>query len=44
MGSEQVTVKNLQVVGIENNDGVICVKGAVPGSKGSDLIIKIANK
>lgn len=40
MGSEQVTVKNLKVVQIENDNGVICVKGAVPGCKGSDLIIK----
>ena len=40
MGSEQVTIKNLQVVRIEGENGVICVKGAVPGCKGSDLIIK----
>lgn len=41
MGSEQVTVKNLKIVKIEGEDGVICVKGAVPGCKGSDLIIKV---
>ena len=41
MGSEQVTVKNLSIVRIEGEDGVICVKGAVPGFKGSDLIIKV---
>jgi large subunit ribosomal protein L3 len=40
MGSEQVTVKNLEIVRIENEDCVICVKGAVPGYKGSELIIK----
>ena len=40
MGSEQVTIRNLQVVRIEDENGVICVKGAVPGCKGSDLIIK----
>ncbi len=43
MGSDKVTVKNLQVVKIESEDGVICVKGAVPGSKGSDLVIKVLN-
>lgn len=43
MGSEQITVKNLKVVRIESEDGVICVKGAVPGFKGSDLIIKAMN-
>jgi large subunit ribosomal protein L3 len=40
MGSEQVTVKNLEIIKIENEDCVICVKGAVPGYKGSELIIK----
>ena len=30
----------LDVKLIEGEDGVICVKGAVPGCKGSDLIIK----
>lgn len=43
MGSEKVTVKNLEIVRIENNDGVICVKGAVPGYKGTELIIKTSN-
>ena len=43
MGSEQITVKNLKVVRIEAEDGVICVKGAVPGFKGSDLVIKAMN-
>ena len=43
MGSEKVTVKNLKIVKIENNDGVICVKGAVPGCKGAELIIRTSN-
>lgn len=43
MGSDQITVKNLKVVRIEGDNSVICVKGAVPGSKGSDLIIKVLN-
>lgn len=44
MGSEQVTVKNLQIMSIEAEDNIICVKGAIPGSKGSDVIIKTSNK
>lgn len=43
MGNEQVTIKNLVIVSLEAEDNVICVKGAVPGCKGSDLIIKESN-
>ena len=43
MGSEKVTVKNLKIVKIEDDDNVICVKGAVPGCKGTELIIKTSN-
>lgn len=43
MGNEQVTVKNLEIISIELDDRVICVKGAVPGCKGSNLIIKESN-
>ena len=44
MGSEQVTVKNLIIVAIEPEDNIICVKGAIPGAKGGDVIIKSSNK
>ena len=44
MGSEQVTVKNLLIVAIEPEDNIICVKGAIPGAKGGDVIIKSSNK
>lgn len=43
MGNEKVTIKNLEVIAIESDDGIICVKGAVPGSKGSDVVIKTSN-
>ena len=43
MGFDKVTVKNLKIVKIENDDNVICVKGAVPGCKGAELIIKTSN-
>ncbi len=43
MGSEKVTVKNLEIIKIENDDNVICVKGAVPGCKGAELVIKTSN-
>ena len=40
MGNERVTVQNLTVVRIDPEKNVIIVKGAVPGNKGSLLIIK----
>jgi len=44
MGSSRVTVHNLEVVQINNEDGHILIKGAVPGSKGTLLIIRDAIK
>lgn len=44
LGDEQVTVKNLKVVDIDTADNVICVKGAIPGFKGRDVIIKTAKR
>lgn len=35
MGAERVTVKNLQIAGVEAEQGLILIKGAVPGRKGS---------
>jgi len=42
MGDEQVTVKNLEILDIQ--DGTIFVKGLVPGSKGSILVVKKVGK
>lgn len=42
MGSEQVTVKNLEVLDIQ--DGKILVRGLVPGTKGSILVVKKVGK
>lgn len=39
MGSEQVTVKNLQVVEINEEENLLLIRGAVPGSKGTYLEI-----
>jgi large subunit ribosomal protein L3 len=39
MGSQRITVKNLEIMKIESDNAVICVRGAVPGSKGTELII-----
>ena len=44
MGFKKVSIHNLEVVQIDNDDGIISVKGAVPGSIGSFLVIRDAIK
>ncbi|XBC44306.1 MAG: 50S ribosomal protein L3 [Buchnera aphidicola (Schlechtendalia peitan)] len=44
LGNSRVTVQNLDVVKVDLNKNLLLVKGSVPGSKGSDLIIKPAVK
>ena len=43
MGNEQVTVKNLKIVKVDKENNMLYVKGAVPGARGSLLIIKENN-
>jgi len=42
MGSETVTVKNLDIVKIDSEQNLLIVKGAVPGGKGALLTIRVA--
>ena len=35
MGTDRITTKNLQIVQVNKKDGVILIKGAVPGRKGT---------
>jgi large subunit ribosomal protein L3 len=42
MGSETVTVRNLEVVKIDLEQNLLLVKGAVPGAKGALLTIRVA--
>ena len=44
MGNEQVTVQNLEVISIDLENNVILIKGNVPGSKKSMVLIKSAIK
>lgn len=44
MGSEQVTTQNLEVVQIDTERHLLLIKGAVPGSAGSDVYIRPAVK
>ena len=44
MGSEQVTIQNLEVIKVDMEDNCILVKGSVPGPNKSLVIIKSAVK
>ena len=44
MGSEQVTIQNLDVVRVDAENNLILVKGAIPGAKGALITIKQAVK
>jgi large subunit ribosomal protein L3 len=44
LGDERVTVQNLRVLQVREEDGVILVSGAVPGANGSNVIVRPAKK
>jgi large subunit ribosomal protein L3 len=44
MGDKQITVQNLKVVLIDEEEQLIAVKGAIPGSKNSYVVLKDAIK
>lgn len=44
MGGEKVTTQNLKIVGIDKSRKLLLIKGAIPGSKGGDVIVTPAVK
>ena len=44
MGNEKVTIQNLQVIKLDKKNNLLVIKGAVPGHRNSELIIKKAKK
>ena len=44
MGAVRVTTQNLEVVGTDEDRGLIMIKGAVPGSKGAWILVRDAVK
>ena len=44
MGNARRTVQNLQVVMIDKEQGLIAIKGALPGAKGSIVLVRTAVK
>jgi large subunit ribosomal protein L3 len=43
MGNDRVTARNLEVVSLDEENGLIAVKGAVPGFKNGLVLIKIGH-
>ena len=43
MGVDKITVKNLEILIINKENNTIAIKGAIPGTNGSNVVIKIAN-
>jgi len=44
MGSEQVTVRNLEIIEVDTEDNVLVVKGAVPGPNGGYVVVRRAQQ
>ena len=40
MGVEKVTIQNLDIVKIDTENNLLCVKGGIPGVKGGLVVIK----
>jgi large subunit ribosomal protein L3 len=44
MGTQQVTVRNLEIISVDTEDNVIAVKGAVPGPNGGYVVVRRAKR
>ena len=44
MGNVKTTVQNLEIVRVDTEQNLILVKGAIPGSKGGDVVVRPAVK
>ena len=40
MGDERITIQNLEIVQVREADGVILVSGAIPGAKGTFVMVR----
>lgn len=40
LGTEKVTVQNLEIVKIDNENNLIAIKGAIPGANGGTVVVK----
>ena len=44
MGTDQVTIRNLEIVSVDSDDNVIAVKGAIPGPNGGYVMVRRAKR
>ncbi|MBV8550693.1 MAG: 50S ribosomal protein L3 [Acidobacteriaceae bacterium] len=44
MGTDQVTIRNLEIVSVDTEDNVIAVRGAVPGPNGGYVMVRRAKR
>jgi large subunit ribosomal protein L3 len=44
MGTDQVTVRNLEIVSVDPDDNIIAVKGAIPGPNGGYVMVRRAKR
>lgn len=44
MGTQRVTVRNLEIIEVDGDDNVLLVKGAVPGPNGGYVIVRRAKR
>ena len=44
LGDEKVTTQNLEVVRVDSERNLLLIKGAIPGSKGGDVVVRPAVK
>jgi large subunit ribosomal protein L3 len=44
MGTERVTIRNLEVVQVDAEENVLMVKGAVPGPNGGYVLVRRAKR
>jgi large subunit ribosomal protein L3 len=43
-GTQQVTIRNLEIVDVDAEDNVLMVKGAVPGPNGGYVLVRRAKR
>ena len=44
LGTNQVTVRNLEIVEVDAEENVLMVKGAVPGPNGAYVLVRRAKR
>jgi large subunit ribosomal protein L3 len=44
MGNDNVTIQNLQVIGVQPEDNILLVRGGIPGARGGLVVVRKAIK